>query len=257
MPNTALPLPRDNSLIEPIEKLARSLSAEWQTALAQTATAQALGHISAIVERARQAGAVVYPTDPFKALRGLTPADIRVVIIGQDPYHGPGQAQGLAFSVPDDCRRPPSLRNIFKELARAYPDRPAPLGNDLQCWADQGVLLLNTSLTVEQGRAGAHARQGWETVTDALLDYVAETGPKVFMLWGAHAQAKRALLPAHAGHLVLQSNHPSPLSASRPPAPFLGCGHFEQANAWLAGNGKPPIDWLPKQLLAQSRQFTL
>jgi len=249
--------PQDNGLSAPIETWAQSLPAAWRRVLEQHGPAQALERINAFVEQARQAGAVVYPRDPFKALRGLDPTDVRVVIIGQDPYHGPGQAQGLAFSVPDDCRRPPSLRNIFKELARTYPDKPAAVGNDLQCWAEQGVLLLNTSLTVEQAQAGSHARQGWETVTDALLAHVATTGPKVFMLWGAHAQAKRTLLPADAGHLVLEANHPSPLSASRPPVPFLGCGHFERANAWLQDNGKPPIDWLAKPLLAQQQQFTL
>ena len=140
--------PQDNGLSAPIETWAQSLPAAWRRVLEQHGPAQALERINAFVEQARQAGAVVYPRDPFKALRGLDPTDVRVVIIGQDPYHGPGQAQGLAFSVPDDCRRPPSLRNIFKELARTYPDKPAAVGNDLQCWAEQGVLLLNTSLTV-------------------------------------------------------------------------------------------------------------
>jgi uracil-DNA glycosylase len=253
MPNSIAPLPPTNRLTQTIEALANTLPPAWQTVLTQPAAAQALQQVGRYVERAQHSGAIIYPADPFRALRGMAPADVRVVIIGQDPYHGPGQAQGLAFSVPDDCRRPPSLRNIFKELARSYPDRPAATGNDLQCWADQGVLLLNTCLTVEQGQAGAHARQGWETVTNALLAHVAATGPKVFMLWGAHAQAKRALLPAKARHLVLEANHPSPLSANRPPTPFLGCGHFEQANAWLSHNGKTPVDWLPKPLQARLR----
>jgi len=181
------------------------------------------------------------------------------VILGQDPYHGPGQAQGMAFSVPDDCKRPPSLRNIFNEIARDYPDLSVPAGNDLSPWADQGVLLLNTALTVEDGQPASHAKRGWETVTDALIAHVArDSSPKVFMLWGAHAQAKRLLLPPDSGHLVLMSNHPSPLSARRPPVPFLGCGHFRATNDWLRDQGKNPIDWrLDKKIIPLQGEFRL
>ena len=244
-----------NRLTRPIAELAATLPEAWRTVLQQPGTEAALAKVAAYVDQAREAGAVVYPTDPFRALRHLSPDAVRVVILGQDPYHGPGQAQGLAFSVPDASKRPPSLRNMFKELAREYPDAPAITGNDLTGWADQGVLLLNTSLTVEDGHAGSHARQGWEAVTDALITRVAQAGPKVFMLWGAHAQAKAALLPPLAGHLVLASNHPSPLSATRPPVPFIGCGHFTTANSWLLDNGQPAVQWITPTMVLDTNQY--
>ena len=190
------------------------------------------------------AGAVIYPPDPFRALH-LTPlVKTRVVILGQDPYHGPGQAEGLAFSVPPDARKlPPSLRNIFKELQRDLGQQP-PMTGHLGDWARRGVLLLNTSLTVEDGQPASHAKRGWEALTDALIQAAAgDTAPKVFMLWGAHAQAKAALIVATGSqHLLLQSNHPSPLSALRPPVPFIGNGHFSTAAQWLAERGQP-LDW--------------
>ncbi|RYX93674.1 MAG: uracil-DNA glycosylase [Comamonadaceae bacterium] len=189
-------------------------------------------------------GAVVYPAQPFRALE-LTPLSAaKVVILGQDPYHGPGQAQGLAFSVPDGVRIPPSLRNIFKELARdPLVQALTPRSGSLERWAEQGVLLLNTSLTVEDGLAGSHAKQGWELLTDALLTAVAaQAEHAVFMLWGAHAQAKRGLID-ESKHLVLIANHPSPLSALRPPIPFIGCGHFSAANSWLQSYGINPVVW--------------
>ncbi|CAM4325571.1 uracil-DNA glycosylase [Bordetella muralis] len=223
---------------------ASHLPAAWQTALQAPGVAQALSGIIDHVEARLAAGAVVYPATPFRALDHLAPADVRVVILGQDPYHGPGQAQGLAFSVPDDCKRPPSLRNIFNEIAKDFPGTSLPRGNDLSPWVDQGVLLLNTSLTVEDGQPASHARRGWETVTDALISLVArDVAPKAFLLWGAHAQAKQSLLPSNSNHLVLTANHPSPLSARRPPVPFLGCGHFAKVNTWLIDQGKSPIDW--------------
>lgn len=216
----------------------------WRDIILSPSVAPALHKVSAYLEERLAQGAVIYPRAPFRALQDMKPADVRVVILGQDPYHGPGQAQGLAFSVPNDCKRPPSLRNIFKEITRDYPDIVVGDANDLSPWAKQGVLLLNTVLTVEDGQAASHAKQGWETVTDALIRHVAQdSSPKVFMLWGAHAQAKQALLPAGSGHLVLTANHPSPLSALRPPQPFLGCGHFRKANEWLGKQGKNPIDW--------------
>jgi uracil-DNA glycosylase len=222
---------------------AAALPAPWHAALQNPRAAQALQSVANFVETRLAEGATVYPARPFRALQGLLPAQVRVVILGQDPYHGPGQAQGLSFSVPDDCPTPRSLRNIQKEIARDTPSARIA-GNDLTPWTTQGVLLLNASLTVEDGQAGAHAKRGWETVTDAFISAVAaEPHPKVFMLWGGHAQAKEGLLPADGPHLVLKSNHPSPLSASRPPVPFLGCGHFSQANAWLQARGLPGIDW--------------
>ncbi|OZI28079.1 uracil-DNA glycosylase [Bordetella genomosp. 1] len=243
MPQT-LPSPHDNRL-QPgaLSQQLAALPAAWRETLQSDAVAPALARVTGHVEQRLAEGAVVYPATPWRALAELAPHEVRVVILGQDPYHGPGQAQGLAFSVPDDCKCPPSLRNIFKEILREQPDA-GPLGHDLGSWVRQGVLLLNTSLTVEDGQAGSHAKRGWETVTDAIFARVAQdTEPKAFLLWGAHAQAKAALLPAGHRHLVLQSNHPSPLSASRPPVPFLGCGHFSQVNAWLATQGKTLIDW--------------
>ena len=228
-----------------------ALPAAWAAAFKDPAVADALARATAHVEKRLVEGAVVYPATPLRALHGMAPSHVRVVILGQDPYHGPGQAQGLAFSVPDDCKRPPSLRNIFNEIAQEYPGTPIPAGNDLSPWAEQGVLLLNTCLTVEDGQPASHAKRGWETVTDALIALVAQDlSPKVFMLWGAHAQAKRLLLPDNNGHLVLMANHPSPLSARRPPVPFLGCGHFQMTNAWLVNQGKNPIDWgLDKKII--------
>jgi uracil-DNA glycosylase len=195
-------------------------------------------------------GAVIYPPEPFRAL-ALTPLhQVKVVILGQDPYHGPGQAQGLAFSVAPGVRLPPSLRNIFKEIAQD-PQRgkaaEVPRNGSLEPWARQGVLLLNTCLTVEAGLPGSHAKQGWEALTDRLIGQIAgQPGPIVFMLWGAHAQAKLPLIDASAfrsGHLVLAANHPSPLSALRGPQPFMGCGHFSLANNFLQRQGLSPIQW--------------
>ena len=193
----------------------------------------------AFLQARLQAGAVIFPPQPLRALE-LTPPDaVRVVILGQDPYHGRGQAEGLAFSVAPGVALPPSLRNIFKELQRDLgtppPAFPLP-GGSLAKWATSGVLLLNTTLTVEEGQPASHAGKGWEVLTDAVIRHVAE-GPRpvVFMLWGAHAQGKRAVIPADRGHLVLCANHPSPLSALRPPVPFIGCGHFGLARGFREG----------------------
>jgi uracil-DNA glycosylase len=183
------------------------------------------------------AGAVVYPPHPLRALE-LTPLQtVHAVVLGQDPYHGPGQAEGLAFSVADGVKHPPSLRNIFKELGTT------PASGSLVEWARQGVLLLNACLTVEDGQPASHAKKGWELLTDHLLALVAATAsPCVYLLWGAHAQAKAGLIEATAARhgreiLILQANHPSPLSANRPPVPFLGSGCFRLAREWLAERG--------------------
>ncbi|MFN3375796.1 MAG: uracil-DNA glycosylase [Burkholderiaceae bacterium] len=181
------------------------------------------------------AGATVFPPQPLRALELTPPEATRVVILGQDPYHGRGQAEGLAFSVAPGVPLPPSLRNIFKELQRDLgippPAWPEP-GGSLVKWARNGVLLLNTCLTVEEAQPASHAGRGWEVLTDAVIRHVAQ-GPRpvVFMLWGSHAQSKRPLID-HQRHLVLTANHPSPLSALRPPAPFIGCGHFGRARAF-------------------------
>jgi uracil-DNA glycosylase len=181
------------------------------------------------------AGATIFPPQPLRALELTPPEEVRVVILGQDPYHGLGQAEGLAFSVAPGVALPPSLRNIFKELQRDLgtppPAFPVP-GGSLVKWATHGVLLLNTCLTVEEAQPASHAGKGWEVLTDTLIRQVADGDhPVVFMLWGAHAQSKRALIDARR-HKVLVANHPSPLSALRPPLPFIGCGHFSEARAW-------------------------
>ena len=192
------------------------------------------------------AGVTVYPPRPFRALELTALDSVRAVILGQDPYHGPGQAEGLAFSVRAGVKLPPSLRNIIKEL-RSNEDESQPPTGSLVEWARRGVLLLNASLTVEDGQPGSHARKGWEVLTDALLAQVAaRASPCVYMLWGAHAQAKAALVEDTAARngreaLVLQANHPSPLSARRPPTPFVGCGHFALARDWLAARGYPGV----------------
>ncbi len=189
----------------------------------------------AFLQQRLDAGAVVFPPLPLRALQLTPPQDVRVVILGQDPYHGRGQAEGLAFSVAPGVQLPPSLRNIFKELQRdlgtPFPAQPQPGGSLVQ-WARKGVLLLNTCLTVEEGQPASHSGKGWEWLTDAIIRQVSQDAqPSVFMLWGAHAQSKRPLIDA-SRHLVLTANHPSPLSALRPPLPFIGCGHFSQARAW-------------------------
>ena len=187
-------------------------------------------------------GATIFPATPFYALELTERTETRVVIVGQDPYHGAGQAQGLAFHVPASIKIPPSLKNIHKELQRDLAIEP-PTTGELTGWAKQGVLLINTSLTVEEGKPASHAKKGWEVLTDQLLvDLANDARPKVFLLWGNHAQSKKRLLEG-TQHLVLEANHPSPLSARRPPIPFIGCGHFSVTNRWLIEHGEKPIDW--------------
>lgn len=184
---------------------------------------------------------VVYPPGPliFNALNS-TPLDkVKVVIIGQDPYHGPGQAHGLCFSVPPGVPVPPSLRNIFKELQDDLGIAPATHGN-LQHWAEQGVLLLNAVLTVRQGQPGAHQGRGWETFTDRVIELVNQKQDQVvFFLWGSYAQKKGACIDG-SRHCVLRAPHPSPLSAHRG---FFGSRPFSRANDYLLANGKTPVDW--------------
>ena len=205
--------------------------------------------LNAFLRERLAAHAVIYPPEPLKALRLTPPEQVRVLVLGQDPYHGPGQAHGLAFDVRPDCKPPPSLRNIFKELAREYCTAPTLQSGLLAGWARQGVLLLNACLTVEDGQAASHARHGWENLTDRILSALqASARPLCVLLWGGHAQARwdavAAVRPAAGPRCVLRANHPSPLSALRPPVPFIGCGHFSQANAWLQGQGLAPINWL-------------
>ncbi|HNI77243.1 MAG TPA: uracil-DNA glycosylase [Giesbergeria sp.] len=208
----------------------------WEPLVCDFFASAAGAKLRAFLQARLDAGATIFPPRPLRALELTPPEDVRVVILGQDPYHGRGQAEGLAFSVAPGVALPPSLRNIFKELQRDLgtppPAFPQPGGSLVQ-WARNGVLLLNTTLTVEESQPASHAGQGWELLTDAVIRHVAQ-GPRpvVFMLWGAHAQGKRAVIPQDRGHLVLCANHPSPLSALRPPVPFIGCGHFGQARTF-------------------------
>ncbi len=234
-----------NRLTKPLGEVLAQAPADW-TPLVQAWCATPDGQrLLQFVARRQQEGAVIYPAQVLRAL-DLTPrATVRVVILGQDPYHGAGQAEGLAFSVPAGVKPPPSLRNILDEVSRSLGVARPPTGH-LGGWARQGVLLLNTSLTVEDGQPAAHARQGWQSLTDALIRATAmDTGPKIYLLWGAHAQTKSGLIAsAGAGrHRVLMANHPSPLSARRPPLPFIGCGHFSQVQDFLQAQGGPVIDW--------------
>ena len=234
-----------NRLTDPLADVLALAPADWAPLVQAWCATPDGQRLLRLVARRQAEGAVVYPAPVLRALE-LTPrAAVRVVILGQDPYHGAGQAEGLAFSVPPGVKPPPSLRNMLDEISRSLGMARPPTGH-LGGWARQGVLLLNTSLTVEDGRPAAHARQGWESLTDALIRATAvDTGPKIYLLWGAHAQTKSGLIAsAGAGrHRVLVANHPSPLSARRPPLPFIGCDHFCQVRDFLQAQGGPVIDW--------------
>jgi uracil-DNA glycosylase len=213
----------------------------WKNALREEFDKPYMRQLGDFLRREKAAGKVVYPPGPliFNALNSTPLEQVKVVILGQDPYHGPGQAHGLCFSVQPGVPAPPSLQNIYKELKRDLNIDPPPHGH-LQRWAEQGVLLLNTSLTVEQGKAGSHADKGWQPFTDRVIEVVSAQRPHlVFLLWGAHAQGKQKLIDA-TKHLVLRSPHPSPLSAHRG---FIGNGHFSRANRFLEQHGLTPIDW--------------
>ena len=187
------------------------------------------------------AGKIIYPKgdEIFNALNTTGFEDIKVVIIGQDPYHGENQAHGLSFSVRKGVAIPPSLKNIYKEIEASL-NLKMPKHGQLTGWAEQGVLLLNATLTVEASKAGSHQKKGWEEFTDAVIRVINDKREQVaFILWGSYAQKKGAIINRKK-HLVLEGPHPSPLSAHRG---FFGCGHFKQANEYLIKNGKKPIDW--------------
>jgi len=216
----------------------------WRPALEPVLATPPMRALGAWLRGEEAAGKVIYPPRGTRlAALDLTPLDkVRVVILGQDPYHGPGQAHGLAFSVQDGVRVPPSLVNIYKELHTDLGIAPAPHGN-LESWARQGVLLLNNALTVEQALPGSHQKRGWDAFTDAAVAAVAaRTEPCVFILWGSHAQKKAARIPGlmDGRHLVLTAPHPSPLSVYKG---FFGSRPFSQANAFLAAHGRGEIDW--------------
>ena len=222
------------------------LHPSWLEPLRQEFDQPYMAELKRFLLSEREAGKRIFPAgcNRFRAL-DLTPLyQVKVVILGQDPYHGPGQAHGLCFSVPDGVRPPPSLVNIYKELESDL-GLPRPQHGFLEHWARQGVLLLNSVLTVEMGQAASHRDRGWEKFTDAVVRLAnAKAEPVVFMLWGSYAQ-KKASFVDQSRHLVLKAPHPSPLSAHRG---FIGCGHFSAANAYLARHGQAPIDWsLPRR----------
>ena len=228
------------------------LEPSWKAALADEFEAAYMGRLRAFLVEEKQARKTVYPRgqDIFAALDATPLESVKVVIIGQDPYHGPRQAHGLCFSVQPGVALPPSLVNIFEEINTDMADDDVPCGRHdgavppgkgcLAPWARQGVLLLNAVLTVVAGRAGAHQGRGWETFTDRVVEIVnTERQHMVFMLWGSYAQKKGAVVDT-SRHLVLTSPHPSPLSAHRG---FFGCRHFSQANQYLVEHGVMPINW--------------
>src|SRR5690554_6714264 len=217
------------------------LEPSWKARVGGWFEREDMRSLSAFLRQRKAAGVRIYPPGPriFAAFDATPFEAVKVVVLGQDPYHGHGQAHGLCFSVSPGVPVPPSLRNMYKELERDLGIAPAEHGW-LMPWARQGVLLLNAVLTVEEGRAGSHQGKGWEGFTDHVVDVLTrEREGLVFMLWGSYAQAKGKVIDARR-HRVLRSTHPSPLSAHRG---FLGCGHFSAANQYLAHGGGAPMDW--------------
>lgn len=217
------------------------LEPSWREALAPEFEKPYFRQLVAFLKAEKAAGKVIFPagSDIFRAFE-LTPVpNVRVVILGQDPYHGPGQAHGLSFSVPPGVVLPPSLQNIAKEIHEDL-GLPLPMQGNLDAWARQGVLLLNATLTVEAGKAGSHQKQGWEPFTDAVIQYInrSQSGI-VFILWGRYAREKGQLIDPYRHH-VLTAAHPSPFAADKG---FFGCKHFSRTNAILEQQGKAPIDW--------------
>lgn len=222
------------------------LPSKWRTFLPESCSDPSFEQLADFVEKAYESGPVYPPRDEiFRAFELTPPEAVTCVLLGQDPYHGPGQAEGLCFSVPPGVHPPPSLRNIFKEL-NSDTGHPEPTSGSLVPWARQGVLLLNTALTVNAGSAGSHASQGWESFTDAVIATLSarSTHPLVYILWGGYARKKRALIDENR-HAVIMSAHPSPLSSYRG---FFGSQPFTRTNAFLRGQNLPVIDWrLPCQ----------
>lgn len=221
--------------------MAAKLEKDWLALLEPEFERDYMKNLKSFLQAEKDAGKTIFPANGniFNALNTTRLADIKIVIIGQDPYHGPGQAHGLSFSVPKGVRLPPSLQNIYKEIEAEY-GYQMPRTGDLTGWAEQGVLLLNATLTVQSGMAGSHQKKGWEEFTDAVIRAVnGQCDNAVFLLWGSYAQKKGAHIDRRK-HLVLESVHPSPLSAHRG---FLGNGHFKKANDYLKKHGKDPVDW--------------
>ncbi len=219
-----------------------ALHPSWQTIIGHTFEEPYMLDLRSFLAAQKAAGKTVYPpgSQIFNAFNHTPFDQVRVVIIGQDPYHGPGQAHGLCFSVPSGVKPPPSLVNIFKELSDDL-NINKPTNGDLTAWADQGVLLLNATLTVEAANAGAHQNQGWETFTDTVIQALNDQREGLaFVLWGSYAQKKGAIIDANK-HLVVKSPHPSPLSAHRG---FFGSKPFSKINTYLTQQGKTPINWV-------------
>lgn len=217
------------------------LEASWKSRLLAEFDTPYMASLRQFLQQEKQAGKVIFPPgrEIFAALDHTPFEQVKVVILGQDPYHGPGQAHGLCFSVRAGVDIPPSLLNIYAELERDL-GLPRPQQGDLSAWSERGVLLLNAVLTVERHKAGAHQGKGWERFTDAIIQRLNdEREHLVFLLWGSYAQAKGKIVDTRR-HLVLKAPHPSPLSAYRG---FIGCGHFSKANAYLVAHGQTPIDW--------------
>ena len=218
------------------------IEASWKDLLAKEFDKPYFLELKAFLRQEKQSGKVIYPPGAqiFSAFNHCPFPNVKVVIIGQDPYHGPGQANGLCFSVAPGVQHPPSLVNIFKELESDIGFTPTANG-DLSSWADQGVLLLNATLTVEAGKAGAHQNKGWEVFTDAVIDKLnTQREGLVFMLWGGYAKKKGSKID-QSKHLVLTSGHPSPLSANK--GYWFGNKHFSRCNAYLTEQGATPINW--------------
>ncbi len=218
------------------------LESGWKDILADEFGSTYMGHLKSFLVDEKKKGKLVYPPGPliFNAFNCTPWSQARVVILGQDPYHGPGQAHGLSFSVPEGIPHPPSLRNIFKEIQSDL-GLSIPTSGDLTHWANQGVLLLNATLTVEDGKAGSHQNRGWETFTDGVIKKLStEKSGLVFLLWGRFARNKVQLIDTSRHH-VLEAAHPSPLSAH---AGFFGCRHFSKSNEILLAQGEAPISWV-------------
>lgn len=218
------------------------LPQDWKTALSHELLSENMAKLRTFLQDEYAQAKTIYPPKDkiFNALNTTPLSSVKVVILGQDPYHGAGQAMGLSFSVPKIIPKPPSLQNILRELSTDL-GIPVSAHGDLTHWANQGVLLLNAVLTVEAGQAGSHANHGWEKFTDAVIDAInRETEQTVFILWGSYAKKKGRFIDT-SRHLVLTANHPSPLSANR--GGFFGSRPFSQTNDYLLKHGKSPIDW--------------
>lgn len=218
-----------------------NISKRWHDILKEEIAKPYIKDLKKFLEKEKTAGKIVYPPEPliFHAFSHTPYEEVKVVIMGQDPYHGPGQAHGLSFSVPCGVPQPPSLQNIFKEIEKDL-GIPRPQSGCLSAWARQGVLLLNATLTVRDGEPKSHYGQGWEQFTDAVIQKLGERkDPLVFLLWGKSAQEKCAHLLKQSQHIVLTAAHPSPFSATG----FFGCRHFSKTNDYLKRWGKSPIDW--------------